>query len=326
MFDRQKYKRIAKLQLKGRRAVTVLATLTVIAVVILMYLPDQIRSYRQLLYGLVYPKQTPLGNALSFLVPVLVYFIYGVMFMAYSYLFIVMSHTTKEVKFSTYIHGYSFWLQGFLGYLWQLLWTTLWSFLLVIPGIVKSYAYSQMFFIMAENPDIPVRKAMRMSILMTNGHKADLFKMDMSFLGWYILIILTRGLAGLWFGPYIMMAKVNAFHALKEEALRVGVLERYDFDGEKDSPSQENVVGKNDAAENKGDVPAAQVEEKTEAAEGAQESDSRDFKTQAADESEGFEYTVLDEGKKEGDDAGDGVGEADASLPDSDAGDDKIDF
>lgn len=325
MFDRQKYKRIAKLQLKGRRPVTVLATLTVVAVVFLMYLPDQVRSYRQLLFGLVYPKQTPLGNALSFLVPVLVYFIYGVMFMAYSYLHIVMSHTTKEVKFSTYIHGYTFWLQGFLGYLWQLLWTTLWSFLFVIPGIVKSYAYSQMFFIMAENPDIPVRKAMRMSILMTNGHKADLFKMDMSFLGWYLLIIITRGLAGVWFGPYIMMAKVNAFHALKEEALRVGVLERYDFDGEEASPPQENDVEKNDAAENKGDVPAAQVEEKMEPANCAKESDSTAFKTQAADVSEGFEYTVLDEEEKD-DDAGAGVGEASASLPDSDAGDDKIDF
>ncbi|MBO4318873.1 MAG: DUF975 family protein, partial [Treponema sp.] len=245
MFDRQKYKYIARLQLKGRRGVPVLATLTVIAVVFLIYLPDRINRYRQLLYGLGYPKQTSVGNALSFLVPFLVYFIYGVMTMAYTYLHVVMSHTTKEVKFSTYINGFNFWLQGVLGYLWRLLWVTLWSMLFVIPGIVKSYSYSQMFFILAENPDIPVRKAMRMSILMTNGHKADLFKLDMSFIGWTILSLLTGGLVELWVGPYRAMAKVNAFHALKEEALRVGVLERYDF-GEDEA----NSVEENNSAEN----------------------------------------------------------------------------
>ncbi|MBP5444039.1 MAG: DUF975 family protein [Treponema sp.] len=292
MFDRQKYKKIAKLQLKGRRPVTVLATLTVVAVVLLLNLPDQIRGFRRVLYGYSYPRQTPLGNALSFLVPVLVYFIYGVMFMAYSYLHIVMSHTTKEVKFSTYIHGYSYWLQGFLGYLWYLLWTTLWSCLFVIPGIVKSYAYSQMFFIMAENPDIPVRKAMRMSILMTNGHKADLFKMDVSFLGWYILILLTSGMASLWFGPYIMMAKVNAFHALKEEALRVGVLERFDFDGEEDKSGAENVTGGNSTVENK---PLVHEEEKTEPENEVLASGSADVRTQSAGGGTDFEYTVLDE-------------------------------
>ena len=315
MFDRQKYKKIAKLQLKGRRAVTVLATLTVVAVVFLMYLPDRVRSYRQVLFGLVYPKQTPLGNALSFLVPVLVYFIYGVMFMAYSYLHIVMSHTTKEVKFSTYIHGYSFWLQGFLGYLWYLLWTTLWSFLFVIPGIVKSYAYSQMFFIMAENPDIPVRKAMRMSILMTNGHKADLFKMDMSLLGWYILILITGGMAALWFGPYIMMSKVNAFHALKEEALRVGVLERVDFDGDEDKPEGENALKETSSGENKA-VAGIHAEEKTEPEKDVHLSDSTAFTGQAAGGGAEFDYTVLDEPESD-----DGSG-----MEDSSGSNDKTDF
>ncbi len=300
MFDRQKYKKIAKMQLKGRRSVTVLATLTVVTVVFLMYLPDKIRNYRQVLFGLVYPKQTPLGNALSFLVPVLVYFIYGVMFMAYSYLHIVMSHTTKEVKFSTYIHGYTFWLQGFLGYLWQLLWTTLWSFLFVIPGIVKHYAYSQMFFIMAENPDIPVRKAMRMSILMTNGHKADLFKMDLSLLGWYILIMMTSGFAALWFGPYIMMTKVNAFHALKEEALRVGVLERYDF-GDEDSSAGQADVTQGNVVKSESSVHA---EEKTEPVSDVKASGSADYNAQPARASGEVEYTVLDEPESDADEGG----------------------
>lgn len=53
-----------------------------------------------------------------------------------------------------------------------------------VPGIVKSIAYSQMFFILDEHPDIGVRKAMRVSKEITKGYKGELFLMGLSFLGW----------------------------------------------------------------------------------------------------------------------------------------------
>jgi uncharacterized membrane protein len=81
----------------------------------------------------------------------------------------------------------------------------------------------------AEHPNVGVRKAMNMSKVMTNGHKVDLFMLDLSFLGWLILCLLTGGLLFLRAGPYYMMTKPNAYHCLKDEAIRSGKLCEDDF-------------------------------------------------------------------------------------------------
>ena len=159
----------------------------------------------------------------------ILYFIMGVMTIAYTHLFIVLSHTTEKLSFSVFLNGFSLWLQGFLGFLWMMLWIILWSFLFFIPGIVKAISYSQMFFILAEHPQIGVRKAMRISKVMTQGYKGDLFVMFLSFIGWYILSAFTAGLLYLWLVPYQQMSFTNAYHALKTRALETGNLKEYDF-------------------------------------------------------------------------------------------------
>lgn len=108
----------------------------------------------------------------------------------------------------------------------------LWSFLLIIPGIVKGLSYSQMFFILAEYPDIGVRRAMQLSKEMTNGYKADLFVMEISFIGWAILADLSFGIGYLWLIPYQKMSFTNAYHALKAKALQTGRLTQEDFSKE----------------------------------------------------------------------------------------------
>ena len=62
-----------------------------------------------------------------------------------------------------------------------------WSLLLIIPGIVKSYEYFFVPFILAENPTIDGTKARKISSDMTNGHKMDIFILSLSFIGWYFL-------------------------------------------------------------------------------------------------------------------------------------------
>ena len=153
----------------------------------------------------------------------------GVFTMAQANLYIVLSHTTENQKMDTFFKGFTMWLSGFLGYLWMLLWIFLWSLLFVIPGIIKAFSYSQMFYILAENPDIGVIKAMNLSKTMTKGFKGDLFVMALSFLGWDILCLLTFGILTLWVNPYKYMSYVNAYHAMKEHALRAGDLTPEDF-------------------------------------------------------------------------------------------------
>lgn len=74
------------------------------------------------------------------------------------------------------------------------LYLALWSLLLVIPGIVKTYSYAMTPFILSENPDMPANEAITASRELMDGHKWDLFCLYLSFIGWNILVILP-GLA-----------------------------------------------------------------------------------------------------------------------------------
>lgn len=100
------------------------------------------------------------------------------------------------------------------------LYTALWSMLFVIPGIVKGYSYSLAMYIKSENPNIPASKAIELSARMTNGHKMDLFVLDMSFIGWGILSAFTLNILGiLYVMPYQYASKAFAYEEIKEEAL-----------------------------------------------------------------------------------------------------------
>ena len=81
----------------------------------------------------------------------------------------------------------------------------LWSLLFVIPGIVKSYSYSMVDFIKAENPSLPANKAIEMSKIMTDGYICNLFKLYLSFIGWNLLSVLTFGILSILFvNPYYL--------------------------------------------------------------------------------------------------------------------------
>lgn len=66
--------------------------------------------------------------------------------------------------------------------------------LLIIPGIIKSYAYSFVPWIMAENPQMKYQEALALSTKMTDGEKWNIFVLDLSFIGWAILAAMTLGL------------------------------------------------------------------------------------------------------------------------------------
>ena len=86
-----------------------------------------------------------------------------------------------------------------------------------------------MFWVITENPQIGPQKAMKISKIMTNGHKADIFGMYLSFLGWAILSILSCGIGFFWFVPYIIQTMTNAYYDLKKMAFDTGVLKPADF-------------------------------------------------------------------------------------------------
>ena len=116
------------------------------------------------------------GDALE----ILRLFLNGVLMIPFCY-FILRLLRTGTARTEDFFGSFSNAIRWMLAGLWQNLWIFLWSLLLVIPGIVKSISYSQYFFILADNPEADLRQALKTSIRMTDGHKADLFLLALSF-------------------------------------------------------------------------------------------------------------------------------------------------
>ena len=98
------------------------------------------------------------------------------------------------------------------------LFTALWSLLLVVPGIVKHYEYLMVPYIIAENPAMDYKEAFQISKQMMDGEKMEAFIMDLSFLGWDILTVITCGMVGIFYAsPYkqATFAELYAFNKAK---------------------------------------------------------------------------------------------------------------
>lgn len=93
--------------------------------------------------------------------------------------------------------------------------TFLWTWLLIIPGIVKAYSYSMTPYIVkdmvASGKQVSATDGINASKELMKGHKMALFIFDLSFLGWNILAAITCGLGYLWVTPYYQTAKANFY-------------------------------------------------------------------------------------------------------------------
>lgn len=101
------------------------------------------------------------------------------------------------------------------------LFTYLWSLLFIIPGIVKGYSYSMSFYILAENKGKPALECITESRRMMDGHKAELFVLDISFFGWFLLGAVTLGIAYIWITPYWLATRANFYDNLRPKAAPV---------------------------------------------------------------------------------------------------------
>ncbi len=95
--------------------------------------------------------------------------------------------------------------------------TFLWSLLLYIPGIVKAYSYMFARYILAEHPEKSASEALNASKEMTNGHKMEMFILQLSFLPWIFLSVITFGIATIYVVPYMELSMINLYHEVKVE-------------------------------------------------------------------------------------------------------------
>lgn len=95
------------------------------------------------------------------------------------------------------------------------LYIVLWTFLLIIPGIVKSYEYRMVPYILAEHPEMETRQIFALSKEMMMGEKMNVFVLDLSFIPWLLLSSITIGLAGIFYvNPYMQATDAELYAVL----------------------------------------------------------------------------------------------------------------
>lgn len=174
---------------------------------------EQLRkSYWMVLVAVLIVSMVPAASSLA----VVGFIIAGPLLVGQAvYLIDMIEQKTDGKKLELLFEGFkkSF-LNSFLAVLLMGLFTFLWSLLFVIPGIIKMFSYAMTPYIIAENPEIDALKAIDESRAMMNGHKAELFFLRLSFIGWFILGFIT--VVGIFFVlPYYQTAEANFYVELR---------------------------------------------------------------------------------------------------------------
>lgn len=243
-FDRKKYKKFARIQLKGRWGVPVLITIIIGLITSLFQIPELILIFKnndfinfvnsdfndfQTFFNSYQLAVNSVGAGFSRLFQIIQFIVAVILEVAALNVYLKMSRSPQKISFSLFIESLNNWGRATLASLWFYLWVSIWQLLFVIPGIIKAIAYSQMFYLINEYQDISIPKAMNISKIITKGHKGDLFVMYLSFIGWFLLGAFSLGIGFFWIIPYYRMSLVNAYHALMKDALETGKIKPEDL-------------------------------------------------------------------------------------------------
>ena len=120
----------------------------------------------------------------------------------------------EEARFEDLFSGFDIFGNAFVLNLLIALKVFAWSLLFVIPGIIAAYRYSMATYILAENPNMQATEAIEHSKALMDGRKGDLFCLDLSFIGWALLAVLTAGIGNLWLVPYMTVSRAAFYRSL----------------------------------------------------------------------------------------------------------------
>lgn len=174
-------------------------------------------AYYQVNNGIKEPVVEPTGGVIGFIISILA----GILFWGVLYTVLQFrDNGDKPNIFSGMFSAYrsNRFISSFLTFLCQYIFTLLWTMLLVIPGIIKGFSYAMTPFIMKDLYDAGQKpsatEAITKSRHLMNGHKTELFVLDLSFIGWWLLSILTCGIGFLWLISYFRQTQANFYRNL----------------------------------------------------------------------------------------------------------------
>jgi uncharacterized membrane protein len=117
----------------------------------------------------------------------------------------------EPARFMMLFDGFKRFRDTLVAYLLVVLFICLWSLLLIIPGIVAFFSYSQTFFLMADDDRLEPLEAIRLSKEMMMGNRGKLAGLWLRFTGWFIVGFLTFGIGFIWIIPYLSTSLANFY-------------------------------------------------------------------------------------------------------------------
>ena len=120
----------------------------------------------------------------------------------------------KEVNWKDIFKRYDLFVYFFVLSLIVSIFTFLWSLLFIIPGIIAAFSYSLVYYLKLDNPDLEYMDNIKKSKELMKGHKWEYFVLELSFLGWIILVPFTCGILAFWLVPYMSVTQCNFYNKL----------------------------------------------------------------------------------------------------------------
>lgn len=155
--------------------------------------------------SLVYLILVGAVNSIHNIGPIVSIIISGPMALGLS-LFTLSISRGKTAEIYQIFQGFNKFILTLKTYLLMILYVILWSLLLIIPGIIAAISYSQIFFILADGDATSATEALEKSKKMMDGYKWKFVLLELRFVGWFILSVLTLGIGFLWFFPYLQVS------------------------------------------------------------------------------------------------------------------------
>ncbi len=131
-------------------------------------------------------------------------------------LFLLNTIRGRSPSYGNLLDGFGFFFKIILINALAALFIWLWSLLLIVPGVIAYYRYSQAIYILLDDPTKSPLRCLRESKALMRGHKGELFVLDLSFLGWFLLRLVPMvGFASrIWSVPYIATTKALFYERL----------------------------------------------------------------------------------------------------------------
>lgn len=165
--------------------------------------------------GLLFILLTLLGYALLFI------FLLNVFSAILRRIFLI-ARVYEKIPYAEVLHFAYIkkWFQACFTMLRTYVYLSLWM-VTIVGGLIKYHSYWAVPYIVAENPSLKGKEAITLSRKMMDGHKMELFKYELSLIGWIILGVITFGISDLAYGtPYRMACAAEFYARVREQAIR----------------------------------------------------------------------------------------------------------